>query len=190
MFPPAAYQCILDELKSISHYNDFKKRTQSTCNAIKCHIEEHYADEAFKKYYDKFKPLLDYLVDYFFPEPIISSNLYSEEMLLQGKNKDIVHLYEALKTSITARNNLITICPLKHYVALKNEEGQNILSIEIQSKKILLFINKKKGTLLDKNGLTMDVSDKGHLGSGDYKIEITSVDNIQSVIELLSEEIF
>ncbi|NCE73239.1 hypothetical protein D1136_10050 [Odoribacter sp. Z80] len=190
LFPPAAYQCILDELKSISHYNDFKKRTQSTCNAIKCHIEEHYADEAFKKYYDKFKPLLDYLVDYFFPEPIISSNLYSEEMLLQGKNKDIVHLYEALKTSITARNNLITICPLKHYVALKNEEGQNILSIEIQSKKILLFINKKKGTLLDKNGLTMDVSDKGHLGSGDYKIEITSVDNIQSVIELLSEEIF
>ena len=95
-----------------------------------------------------------------------------------------------LKNAITARNNLITIYPLKHYVALKNRGDQNILSIKIQSQKILLFINRKKGTLLDKNGLTIDVSDKGHLGSGDYKIEITSVDKVQSVIEFLSEEVF
>ena len=110
--------------------------------------------------------------------------------MLQGKSENIVGLYKTLKTAIITRNTDIAIQPLKHYVTLKNKGGQTILSIEIQSKKILLFINKKKGTLLDRKGLTIDVSDKGHLGNGDYKIEITSVDNIQSAIELLSEEIF
>ena len=72
LFSPGSYQCIVDELKSISHYYDFKKRKQSTCDAIKRHIEKHYAEEAFKEYYDKFKPLLDYLVDYFFPQLAIT----------------------------------------------------------------------------------------------------------------------
>lgn len=37
---------------------------------------------------------------------------------------------------------------------------------------------------------TLDVSNKGHLGSGDYKIEITSIDCIKPVIDLLREEVF
>lgn len=146
LFSPVAYQCILDELKSMSHYNDFKKRKQSTCDKIKGYIETHYADEAFKEYYDNFKPLLDYLVDYFFPQSAIIQNSYSEKILLQGKSENIVGLYKTLKTAIITRNTDIAIQPLKHYVTLKNKGGQTILSIEIQSKKILLFINKKKGT--------------------------------------------
>lgn len=68
LFDSAAYQEILNELKSISQYNAFKIRTQSTCDMIKNHISAHYADDSFKEYYKGFKPLLDYLVEYFFPQ--------------------------------------------------------------------------------------------------------------------------
>lgn len=89
-----------------------------------------------------------------------------------------------------ALNKNITIHPLKHYIVLKNKEEQNILSIEILVSKVLLIINKKKGVLLDKDSLTIDVSNKGHLGSGDYKIEITSIDYIKPVLDFLEEEVF
>lgn len=68
LFDSASYQEILDELKSISQYNVFKGRKKSTCEMIKDHISAHYADDSFKKHYEGFKPLLDYLVEYFFPQ--------------------------------------------------------------------------------------------------------------------------
>lgn len=68
LFAPASYQEILNELKSISQYNVFKGRKKSTCEMIKDHISAHYADDSFKKHYEGFKPLLDYLVEYFFPQ--------------------------------------------------------------------------------------------------------------------------
>lgn len=190
LFSPASYQDILDELKSISQYNVFKSRKQSTCDMIKDHISAHYADDIFQKHYKGFQPLLDYLVDYFFPQPIEVTDKYSEDTLLQGKSDNIKHIYASLKTEITALNKSITIHPQKHYIVLKNNEEQNMFSIEIQSKKVLLFINKKKGTLLDKDNITLDVSNKGHLGSGDYKIEITSIDCIKPVIDFLNKEVF
>lgn len=190
LFPPTSYQSILDELRSISQYNVFKSRNRSTCDMIKSHINEHYADDAFKERYKGFQPLLDYLIGYFFPQPVEVKDTYSEDALLQGKNDNIKHIYESLKAEIMALDKSITVHPLKHYIVLKNNEEQNIFSIEIQSKKVLLYINKKKGTLVDKDGLTLDVSNKGHLGNGDYKIEITSIDCIKPVIDFLREEIF
>lgn len=189
LFPPVSYQNILDELKSISQYHVFKKRKKTTCDMIKDHLNTHYADEAFKEHYNGFKPLLDYLVEYFFAEPAEVKDSYSERTLLQGKSDEIIRIYESLKAEIMALNKNITIHPLKHYMVLKNKEEQNILSIEIQSKKILLLINKKKGTLVDKDSLTLDVSNKGHLGRGDYKIEITSIDRIKPVIDFLGKEV-
>lgn len=190
LFPPASYQSILDELKSISQYNVFKSRNRSTCEMIKDHISAHYADDSFKGHYNSFKPLLDYLVGYFFPQPIEVKNPYSEETLLLGKSDNIIQIYESLKAQIMALNKNITIHPLKHYIVLKNKEEQNILSIEILVSKVLLIINKKKGVLLDKDSLTIDVSNKGHLGSGDYKIEITSIDYIKPYVDFLEEEVF
>ena len=189
LFPPESYQCILDDLRSISQYNVFKRRNRSTCDMIKDHIDTHYADESFKEYYQGFKSLLDYLVEYFFPQPTEVKDIYSEEPLLQGKSDNVIHIYNSLKAKIMALNKSITVHPLKHYIVLKNKEEQNILSIKIQSKKVLLFINKKKGTLVDKDSLTLDVSNKGHLGTGDYKIEITSTDCIEAVINFLSKEV-
>ena len=66
LFAPAAYQEILNELRSISQYNAFKTRKGSTYGRIKQHINAHYAEDSFKKYYNGFQPLLDYLVEYFF----------------------------------------------------------------------------------------------------------------------------
>ena len=157
---------------------------------IKSHINEHYADDAFKERYKGFQPLLDYLIEYFFPLPTEIKGIYSEKALLQGKSDDVIHIYESLKAEITTLGKSITIYPLKHYIVLRNKEAQNILSIEIQSKKVLLYINKKKGTLVDKDSLTLDVSNKGHLGNGDYKIEITSIDRIKPVIDFLNKEVF
>lgn len=190
LFPPTSYQSILDELRSISQYNVFKSRNRSTCDMIKSHINEHYADDAFKERYKGFQPLLDYLIEYFFPLPTEIKGIYSEKALLQGKSDDIIHIYESLKAEITTLGKSITIHPLKHYIVLRNKEAQNILSIEIQSKKVLVYINKKKGTLVDKDSLTLDVSNKGHLGNGDYKIEITSIDRIKPVIDFLNKEVF
>ena len=189
LFSPASYQNILDELRLISQYNGFKNRSRSTCDMIKDHISAHYADDTFKEHYKGFQPLLDYLVKYFFPQPTEVKGTYSEEDLLQGKSENVIHIYNSLKAEIMALDKSITIHPLKHYIVLKNKEAQNILSIEIQSQKVLLFINKKKGSLVDKDGLTLDVSNKGHLGNGDYKIEIASIDRIKPVIDFLGKSV-
>ena len=189
LFSVSSYQCVVDDLRRISDYRDFKGRTQSVCDVIKKHIGTHYAETSFNQYYEGFKPLLDYLVDYFFPENANEkeqeATTYSEEELLKGKSESIVAVYGAYKKAILQLAPDITFYPLKHYLVFKNKDGRNILSIQIYNQKIRIVLAKKKDTIKDSKRLTQDLSGKGHLGYGDYAIERNSVNDLSEIIDFI-----
>lgn len=193
LFSVSSYQCVLDEIRRISNYRDFKRRTQRVCDIIKSYIGEHYTDDSFEVHYEGFKPLLDYLVNYFFPENSSQNEpeegLYKEkeEDLLNGKTESIISVYKAYKEAILGLNPDITFSPLKHYVAFKDKDGRNILSIQIYNQKIRIVLSKKKGMIKDNKRLTQDISGKGHLGYGDYIIEKNSVKDLKEIMDFIRE---
>lgn len=48
--------------------------------------------------------------------------------------------------------------------------GKVFCDIVMQNKGIRLFLNAKKGTLKDPEGITRDVSEVGHWGNGAYEV--------------------
>ena len=51
------------------------------------------------------------------------------------------------------------------------------------------YNNMKKGTLVDPYNITIDVSDKGHRGNGDYRVYIRNIDDIDKVIPLIKQSL-
>ncbi len=96
--------------------------------------------------------------------------VYTEEEHINIANEEIIELYDKFKAAILNLADGIEIVPQKLYVAFKKDK--NIIDIQIQKKKLKLFINAKYGTLDDAKKLARDVSNIGHWGNGDYQLRL------------------
>ena len=100
------------------------------------------------------------------------------------KDKKILEAYQELKSrmltlkGVQAKYN-------KHYISFVRD--RNIVDVKIQQKSIKIWINLNKGELKDPEGLAKDVSTIGHLGNGDYEITITSLNQIESIMDLIHQ---
>lgn len=103
---------------------------------------------------------------------------YSEEKFL-SKNPAVEKIYKTLKDEI-AKIGDMTILPRKHYVSFI--KSGNFCDILFRKNKIVIYINLEKGKLVDKDNKCDDVSNKGHLGNGDYAISINSVEDVDSYL--------
>ncbi|WP_445749305.1 AAA family ATPase [Polaribacter sp.] len=110
---------------------------------------------------------------------------YTEEDHFKNRNGVIIQLYKEVKEAILALDNEIKVIPKKDYIAFKTKT--NIVDITIQTKQLKMWINKKKGELNDPNGLTKDVSGKGHWGNGDYEIIIKDLSSIEDIKNLINQ---
>ena len=114
--------------------------------------------------------------------------VYTEENLLQGKSDDIVELYEKYKNAILNLSADIEVKPQKWYISFK--KGNSIIcAIEIQKSNLKLYINVTKGNLDDSKHLPRDVSNLGHLGSGDYELKINDDANLEYILSLVKQAI-
>ena len=75
--------------------------------------------------------------------------------------------------------------PKKLYIAFKS--FSNICDVVIQNSRLKVFINMKKGSLVDPNGLAYDISEKGHHGNGDYEVHIRSKEDIDLAMPLIQQ---
>lgn len=120
---------------------------------------------------------------------VISKTIpYSEESLFRGVPAAIFSLYEKFRDGILAMNPDISIKFTKLYAAFK-KDGSNICDLEPFKSSLCIFINLAKGELKDGNGLAVDVSNLGHHGNGDYRIQIKDADDYEYILSLIKQAI-
>ena len=111
--------------------------------------------------------------------------VYTEVELVAVANDEIAEVYEKYKSAILNLADNIEVVPQKLYVAFK--KNKNLIDIQIQQKKLKLFINAKYGTLNDGRQLARDVSNVGHWGNGDYQIQVDSDKDLEYIMSLVKQ---
>lgn len=111
--------------------------------------------------------------------------IYSEEEHQAGTTDNISELYEVFRDAILALDNDIEIKPQKHYIAFKKQK--NIACLQLQKSKIKIYIGLAIGELDDSKGLSKNVADVGHYGTGNYLVEVTDTSNIEYIMSLIKQ---
>lgn len=110
---------------------------------------------------------------------------YTEEGHLKIANPNIAELYNRFKELVLSISSEISIRPMKQYIAFRSKT--NITDVEVQKKSLKISINVRKGKLDDPKNLATDVSEIGHWGNGDYRIQINSIDELEYIISLVRQ---
>ena len=112
--------------------------------------------------------------------------VYTEEEHLNKVSNDLRSLYEKFKTRVLELDD-IDVDPKKLYIAFKG--SRNICDVEFNKNRLKIYINVRKGNLIDPLKITKDVSDVGHWGNGDYFTFINNEDDIDNVIPLIKQSL-
>ncbi len=112
--------------------------------------------------------------------------VYSEQEHLENVSEEIKELYEKLKNAVLNLDNL-EIKPKKKYVAFV--AGTNVIDVWPQRKALKIWINMNKGELDDPKGLTRDISNIGHWGTGEYELQINTDEDLEYILSLVKQSI-
>ena len=112
--------------------------------------------------------------------------VYTEEEHLNKLTDQLKEVYAELKDRVLKLDD-IDIDVKKCYIAFKG--SKNIIDVECKQKKIVVFINMKNGTLNDPLKLTNNLFNVGHHGNGDYCVELTSIDQVDSIMPLIRQSL-
>jgi len=104
--------------------------------------------------------------------------VYSVDEHLDGKNEEVKDLALAIQDFITGIDSLIQEVPKKNYIA--NKSSQNIVCMEIQNQRVLLFLKLDPKEVVDPPKNSKDMTGKGHYGSGDFGLSIKSMDDFEA----------
>jgi len=110
---------------------------------------------------------------------------YTEEDHFKKGSDTTIKLYKELKKIILRLDKDIKVTPLKDYIAFKKKS--NIVDITIQTKQLKMWLNLKKGQLVDKRNLTRDVANTGHWGNGDYELIIKDKTDVAYIMSLIKQ---
>jgi predicted transport protein len=92
------------------------------------------------------------------------------EQHLEGKSEDIKELVLAAQEFILALDTAIEEAPKKLYVAYRTT--QNIVCMEVQKQKILFFLKLDPGKHPGPPGISRDMRQIGHFGTGDLEVTV------------------
>ena len=112
--------------------------------------------------------------------------VYTEEDHLRKVTDKVRQTYETLKNRIFELDD-IDMDVKKVYIAFKGKT--NIADIEFTQNRIRININMKKGTLNDPLNITQDISDVGHWGNGDYRVDIYDAEEVDNVMPLIRQSL-
>lgn len=112
--------------------------------------------------------------------------VYTEEDHLSNLPEKTKQLYYELKNRILELDD-IDVDVKKVYIAFKGI--RNIVDVEFTQNKLRIEINMKKGTLDDPLNIARDITNIGHWGNGDYRVEISNIDDIDSIIPLIKQSL-
>ncbi|MBD1363805.1 hypothetical protein IDJ77_08275 [Mucilaginibacter sp. ZT4R22] len=110
---------------------------------------------------------------------------FTEDDHLTRASDDITELYNEFKTAILNLSSDIEIQAKKDYIAFK--KSSNVVDITLLKKSLELWINLKKGALIDPQNLMRDVSTIGHWGNGDYELVVEDNSNLEYIMFLIKQ---
>lgn len=102
---------------------------------------------------------------------------YSFEKHLVNKSRVIQELAHTAQEFILGLDPSIEESPKKFYIAYRT--SQNIVCMEIQKQKIILFIKLDPKQLQQLPEKSRDVTSIGHFGTGDLEITISTVEDLE-----------
>ena len=111
--------------------------------------------------------------------------VYSEADHAANVGEEIYELYEKFRDAILNLTDGIEVSPQKYWVALK--KNGNVACIELQKKKLKIYIAAKIGMLDDPKGIAKDVSKIGHYGTGDYEVQVTDDKDLEYIMSLVKQ---
>jgi predicted transport protein len=112
--------------------------------------------------------------------------VYTEDHHLSTASAEISELYEKFRNAILNLSDGIDLVPQKHYLAFKKDKT-NIACIELQKKRMKIWIGAKIGKLDDPKKLAFDVSETGHYGTGDYEVRVENDADLEYTMSLIKQ---
>lgn len=115
---------------------------------------------------------------------------YTFDQHVKDKPQHIRELALAVNDFITGLDSSIQVVPKKFYVAYKT--SQNIVCLEVKQKKLHLFLKLDPKRFGGPKGISRNVADVGHFGTGDLEITVTSQADLQQAkpfVEKAYEEV-
>lgn len=109
---------------------------------------------------------------------------YSEDELTEKAEDYIVDIYNELKDYILGLDDNIAIKPTKIYIGF-NRGRKSVISVKLQKKSIILWINAEPNQINDPQGIVKDVTNIGHHGNGHCQIKLSDDHNIGYIQDLL-----
>ena len=113
-------------------------------------------------------------------------SIYTEEEHLKDIPENIKDIYLIIKNKIIELDD-IDIEYKKTYIAFKGRT--NIVDIILYKYSICLYINLKKGQLEDPFNIAEDVSNVGHPGNGDYRVQFDTENKIENAMFLIKQSL-
>lgn len=102
-----------------------------------------------------------------------ATGVYDFEQHIEGKSDEIKGIVFAIQEFIIRLDSAIQEVPKKNYVAYKI--SQNIVCMEIQNQRVVLFLKLNPKEIEDPPAISKDMTDKGHAGTGDFEISVKNL---------------
>lgn len=105
------------------------------------------------------------------------------EQHVNGKAQTIRDIALAVQEFLLGLDPSIEERPKKFYVAYRTT--QNIACMEVQAKKVCLFLKLSPKDVVLKDGFVRDVTNIGHFGTGDIEVNLKSLEQLEEVKPLI-----
>ncbi|MGL4346698.1 MAG: GmrSD restriction endonuclease domain-containing protein [Chitinophagaceae bacterium] len=111
-------------------------------------------------------------------------NIYTIENYEHLKG-DMLELYYALKKRVLNIDASVNEEYTKLYIAFKS--NTNFVDIVPQKTRLCLSLNIEFNQIDDPLGLCLDVTNKGHWGNGDIRVDISKMNELDNVMDLIQQ---
>ncbi len=110
---------------------------------------------------------------------------YTFEQHLEGRPASIKEVALAAQEYVLGLDPAIEQTPKKYYVAYRTT--QNIVCMEVQKKKVYLFLKLDPKRVAAETGFIRNVSEIGHYGTGDVEVTLTSLKDFERAKPLIQQ---
>jgi len=114
-----------------------------------------------------------------------SSDGYTLEMLLEGKQPKVVSLYHQLSEGITALESSINSIIRKKYVAFSKD--RNFCEVVVWVSKLTIFIDIPISILNDPENIAEDCSNVGRWATGQTRFHLLDAEGIDYSMDLIKQ---
>jgi predicted transport protein len=107
-----------------------------------------------------------------------ATGTYTFEQHIDGKPQSMCELAVRVNDFITGLDPSIEVSPKKFYVAYKT--SQNIVCMEVKQQRVLLYLKLDPRSTRGPKGISRDVSEVGHYGTGDLEVSIKTQSDFET----------